>query len=423
VLAMTNIEKDDSWVRLSGDELALSTCLGRSRRGGPVNLLGRHKWRRSSSERAGFEGERATKAPGWSTADQRRDARAPLRIARLLGIISCLAAGVLEADDVAPILSNIGTGIDHTNIAVIINTADPLSVSTGEYYVRARQVPASNVIRVRFASHASELPVDEFQRLRARVEGSAPPLVQAYVLTWTAPYRVGCMSITSAFAFGYDRAYCASACAPTKASAYFDSASRSPSLELGIRPAMMLAGHSLPEVKALIDRGVRSDGTNPRASAYLLITSDHPRNTRALLYPLVRSPVPDLIDIKILRQDALTERKDVMFYFTGLSSVAGLGTLEFLPGAVADHLTSVGGMLTDSTQMSALSWLNAGATGSYGTVVEPCNFPQKFPHPAIVIRRYVLGETLIEAYWKSVAWPGQGVFVGEPLATPYRAAR
>jgi uncharacterized protein (TIGR03790 family) len=80
-------------------------------------------------------------------------------------------------------------------------------------------------------------------------------------------------------------------------------------------------------------------------------------------------------------------------------------------------------MLTDSNQMSALRWLEAGATGSYGTVVEPCNFPQKFADPAIVIGRYVTGATLIEAYWKSVAWPGQGVFVGEPLAAPFMARR
>jgi hypothetical protein len=26
---------------------------------------------------------------------------------------------------------------------------------------------------------------------------------------------------------------------------------------------------------------------------------------------------------------------------------------------------------------------------------------------------------LIEAYWKSVAWPGQGIFIGEPLARPF----
>jgi len=29
------------------------------------------------------------------------------------------------------------------------------------------------------------------------------------------------------------------------------------------------------------------------------------------------------------------------------------------------------------------------------------------------------GDTLIEAYWRSVALPSQGIFVGEPLARPW----
>jgi hypothetical protein len=45
----------------------------------------------------------------------------------------------------------------------------------------------------------------------------------------------------------------------------------------------------------------------------------------------------------------------------------------------------------------------------------------KFPFPALLITRYMRGETLIEAYWKSVAWPGQGLFIGEPLAAPFRS--
>ena len=69
--------------------------------------------------------------------------------------------------------------------------------------------------------------------------------------------------------------------------------------------------------------------------------------------------------------------------------------------------------------MSSLRWLEAGATGSYGAVVEPCNFPQKFPNPGIVIDRYFNGETLLESYWKSVHMPGQGIFIGEPLARPF----
>ena len=378
---------------------------------------------RTSAGGAGCECADATTASARSNA-WRQAARMPLRAACLLsGLLLALSTCLCHAGDAAMNAAAPGTGIDHNNIAVIINTADSLSVAAGEYYARARRIPFSNLIRVRFAPGVSGLAVDEFRRVKARVEASAPRSIQAYVLTWTAPYHVDCMSITSAFAFGYDRSYCASGCSPTRSSAYFDSPSQAPATELGIRPTMMLAGRDATDVRALIDRGVRSDGTHPHGSAYLLVTSDHARNTRALLYPLVRSPAPGLLDIKMLRQDTLTDRKDVMFYFTGLPSVAGLDTLEFLPGAVADHLTSAGGMLTDSNQMSALSWLHAGATASYGAVVEPCNFPQKFPQPAVVIRRYVLGETLIEAYWKSVVWPGQGVFIGEPLAAPYRAAR
>jgi hypothetical protein len=73
--------------------------------------------------------------------------------------------------------------------------------------------------------------------------------------------------------------------------------------------------------------------------------------------------------------------------------------------------------------MSSLRWLEAGATGSYGAVIEPCNFLQKFPSPGLAIAWYLQGESLIEAYWKSVAWPGQGVFIGEPLARPFGGHR
>jgi hypothetical protein len=39
--------------------------------------------------------------------------------------------------------------------------------------------------------------------------------------------------------------------------------------------------------------------------------------------------------------------------------------------------------------------------------------------PAIAIFHYLSGTTAIEAYWKSVAWPGEGIFIGEPLARPF----
>jgi hypothetical protein len=36
-----------------------------------------------------------------------------------------------------------------------------------------------------------------------------------------------------------------------------------------------------------------------------------------------------------------------------------------------------------------------------------------------VLLHYAQAASLIEAYWKSVAWPQQGLFIGEPLAAPF----
>ena len=110
---------------------------------------------------------------------------------------------------------------------------------------------------------------------------------------------------------------------------------------------------------------------------------------------------------------------DAIAYFTGVKDVAELAHIGFRPGAAADHLTSTGGVLYDGTQMSAVQWLRQGATASYGTVSEPCNFPQKFPNIAVFLVHYLRGDTVLEAYWKSVAMPGQGLFLGEPLARPW----
>ena len=115
-----------------------------------------------------------------------------------------------------------------------------------------------------------------------------------------------------------------------------------------------------------------------------------------------------------------TQAERVLIYQTGLAWVEGLEGVDFVPGALADHLTSFGGRLDgEGGQMSALAWIDAGATASYGTVSEPCARVQKFPHPQLLLLHYLQGSTAIEAYWKSVAWPAQGLFIGEPLAAPF----
>jgi uncharacterized protein (TIGR03790 family) len=226
-----------------------------------------------------------------------------------------------------------------------------------------------------------------------------------------------------AFAAGFDRKWCAEGCKLTQGSRYFDSPVDAPWTELRLRPSMLLAARDFDAARALIERGIAADGSAPDGTGYLVETSDPHRNARAAAFPATVSLLGREFRLEHIRAEQLEDREDVMFYFTGAAQVAGLDSLGFLPGAAADHLTSAGGRLDGDTQMSSLRWLEAGATGSYGTVVEPCNFPGKFPNPAVLMRHYLAGETLIEAYWKSVAMPGQGVFIGEPLARPFGDVR
>ncbi len=340
-----------------------------------------------------------------------------MRCALLLGLLLTVACQITVGASTAPPAAPRLFGA--AQLAVIVNDSDPLSVRIGQYYQRARGIPAQNMVHVNFPAGNPGLSPREFNAVKAQVDKQTPAQVQAYALTWAAPYRVGCMSITTAFAAGYDKGFCAKGCKPTRASPYYDSDSRTPYTSFGWRPAMALAGDDFDQVRALIERGVAADGTYPAGTGYLLSTSDKARNVRALVYPAVVRYFGSRVRLEEIQANSLTHRQDVLFYFTGLKQVPDIDMNRYLPGAIADHLTSSGGRLTDSRQMSSLAWLRAGATGSYGTVVEPCAFPQKFPNPGVVLQHYLNGETLIESYWKSVAWPGQGIFIGEPLARPF----
>lgn len=304
-------------------------------------------------------------------------------------------------------------------VAIVVNTEDKESRLIAEYYQNRRHIPAANLIEISLPGIKSAIDESSFNRIFQQVQKQTPDSVQYYALAWSKPFKVDCMSITSAFAFGFDRTYCAKGCNATRLSSYYNADSQLPYDELNIRPTMMLAGSSLKQVYAMIDRGVASDYTKPRATAYLMRTTDKNRNGRSRRYDVIEELLSDKINIEQVNGDVLENKNDVMFYFTGLTKVKAIDSNQFLPGAIADHLTSSGGNLFGWRQMSILRWLDAGTTASYGTVVEPCAFTQKFPNPGIVIDRYTNGESLIEAYWKSVAWPGQGVFVGELMASPY----
>jgi len=309
-------------------------------------------------------------------------------------------------------------------LGLVINTADPYSVQVGEYYARARGLGPSQVMRVVLPAR-QDLGAAEFRLLAAQIADHFGDDIQALVLAWNQPYAVGCQSITGALTLGLDASLCTHGCAATPKSRYFNSASARPWTDLRLRPSMLLAAGDVASARALIQRGVAADHSlgwrgAPPVQAMYVSTSDAARSVRARLFP-PPGPLRGMgVDVEIERGDTPPAADRVLLYQTGAARLTGLSGLHFVPGALADHLTSFGGQLDGrSGQTSVLAWIGSGATASYGTVSEPCNHPQKFPHPQLLLLHYLQGSTAIEAYWKSVAWPSQGLFVGEPLAAPY----
>lgn len=334
--------------------------------------------------------------------------------------------------DDAPVVTLPRQGITAAELGVLVNLDDPQSVAVADYYVSARQIPAENVVELSFPVN-NVMTEDVFNGVAAEVDAALGPEIQALALTWTRPYRVGCMAATAAFALGFDTKYCNTSgmgCGETAFVDYFNSESTTPYDDHGLRPAMMLAAKTVEFAEALIDRGVSSDGTFPGGDGYFLRTTDVARSVRwpAFVATVDAWDYPEGLALTYLDNsmgngsNVIEGTQDVLFYFTGLATVGEIDTNTYVPGAVADHLTSFGGQVPDSGQMSVCRWLEAGVTASFGTVVEPCNYPTKFPDTTVLLPHYFRGDTIVEAYWKSVAWPGEGNFVGEPLASPWGAS-
>lgn len=358
----------------------------------------------------------------------------PVRVWRRLALL-LLTFALQTVQATPPSLPTLPrASIGPADLAVLVAEGDPLSEAVALAYQQARGIPAANVIRVAVPAGSDSLSDSDFATLKVAIDARLPPGVQASLVTWLQPSRVQgarcAVSITSALAFGYNAMLCGG-CARTRASAYHDTDTTRPWTDLRIRPAMLLGAPTLAAAQALIARGLAAEGSAPTGTGWLWRTADRARSVRWtdwVALPAAWSqpggPVLQFVDASDpARPQDLADRDDVLFYFTGAARVGRLETLRFLPGAVADHLTSHGGILPDGRgQMPATDWLAAGASGvsgSYGTVEEPCNHVEKFPRASVLIEHYLRGATLIEAYWKSVEMPGQGLFVGDPLARPW----
>lgn len=336
-----------------------------------------------------------------------------------------------------------GSGL---NVAIVVNTNSPDSLALGNYYRELRQVPPEQMVRIGWTGSPIEWSRADFEaRLRqplwdALANRGLTDQVDFVVLSMDIPYRVvdnpgenGPVrnSTTSVLFYGWQPDTNAPGSLPRSCSlppwsrnpyAFTEQPFRSVVGPAGTNwLATLITASNLALARAVVDRGLAADASWPTQTVYLTKSSDPARNVRHWAF-----------------DDAIFEQRVLGRVRTERTNVDGPGGLGlqlgsqngyygfglppglFVPGAMADNLTSFSGWLfEDAAGMTRVpEFLAAGATASYGTVVEPCNWTEKFAAP----RNYYYqarGFSIAECYYLSVEAPYQGVLVGEPLAAPF----
>ncbi len=180
------------------------------------------------------------------------------------------------------------------------------------------------------------------------------------------------------------------------------------------------AGTSLPEAIAALRRSASADYSHPAGKFYFSLTDDVRTTTRQWGFI---SAVDDLkqlgFDAEIISTPLPQGKRDILGVQLGTPNYnwSSCGS-ELLPGALADNLTSLGGVMTGGGGQTTLSeMIRAGAAGSSGTVTEPYALQEKFPHSQMYVA-YARGASLAEAFYSYVTGPYQLLIVGDPLCQP-----
>lgn len=336
------------------------------------------------------------------------------------------------------------------NVLIVVNDASALSREIGDYYQRARSIPPANLCRVRTET------IETIRRPAYLVLEQAigkclamPRKANLYyiVLTQGVPLRIeasaqgGTMnsdgaSVDSELTLLYARRQGQQfPTAGPLTNPYFrqrDTPFNQRAFPLYL--VTRLAGYGLPEVRAMIDRGLKAQNRG-KAVIDLNEASDREGNnwlrTAALLLPAERCVLDESTKV-------LSGLSDVIAYASWGSNDKARRErflrMKWLPGAIATEYVSTNGRTFDrppaswnlgswsnplsywarTPQSLTADYLLEGASGATGHTDEP--FLNQCPRPDQLLPAYLGGRNFAESAYLSLpvlSW--MNIVVGDPL--------
>lgn len=181
-------------------------------------------------------------------------------------------------------------------------------------------------------------------------------------------------------------------------------------------------GTRVDEAIASLRRSAAADGSRPAGTIYFARNGDVRSTTREWAFRNAARKLESLGVKAVIEDGVLPQQKaDVAGAVIGVADFQwSMSGSTILPGAIVEHLTSFGGVMTQGAGQTPLTeFLKQGAAGSSGTVTEPFAIQAKFPSPFVHVH-YASGSTLTESFYQSVTGPYQLLIVGDPLAQPWQ---
>ncbi|MBI3880774.1 MAG: TIGR03790 family protein [Verrucomicrobia bacterium] len=325
------------------------------------------------------------------------------------------------------------------NVVVIVNTLSSNSLALANYYCERRGVPPENILRVQYNYAPTDIADTTFTNVLLNpltnllATRGLTSQVDAVVLSMDLPYRiiaagVGVNGVTAALFYGFktdprDVFTCplatnsANSFAGTEEIFRFAKPTNAPNSSF---LTTMLTADTLANAMRLVDQGVNSDRTFPTNTALLAKTSLVANNVRYQSFDdaIFNTRLRGNYSLDRTNTDAVSTFTNLLGFQTGLPGFTAASNL-LVPGALADSLNSFSGwLLEDSGQTNALEFVRAGAAGSHGTIIEPCNYVEKFPAAENYFYQ-ARGFALAEGYYQSITNPYESVILGDPLAAPF----